>query len=95
MAMAKAHQGLLLEDGRLMFNGSLVKSRAPRLIAFNFLDDNEVEDTKTHRQKQLAAIRKAISNAAEAEGELTDADWDELATIRLRTNAGLARKIEL
>ena len=98
MAMAEAYQGVLQADGRLMVNGSLVKSKAPRRVVFNFLDDTETADVAyadTDRLNKLAVIRKAISSAAEAENELTDADWDELTNIRARTNAGLSRRVEI
>ena len=96
MAMVKAYQdvGVLQADGRLMVNGSLVRSKAPRRVAFKFLDDSTAElvsDTpgiSTERREKLAAIRHALNNAAEAENELGDSDWDELTNIRSRTNAG-------
>jgi hypothetical protein len=99
MAMAEAYQGVLQADGRLMVNGSPVKSKAPRRVVFNFLDDTEATtaDDAEHN-RQVTTVKKFLADISELKDEddtMTDADWDELANIRARTNVGLSRRVEI
>ena len=95
--MVKTYKAYVSEDGHLTAYGATIKLPTACRITVDVPDD-ETAATQAHvdnRQKRLAAIREAINNAAAAENELTDAEWEELANIREQTNAGLARNIDL
>jgi hypothetical protein len=56
---------------------------------------NSADDV--HR-RQTNAVQKFLSDIAALKDEdniLTDSDWEEMANLRERTNAGLARTVEI
>ena len=52
-------------------------------------------DVEEKRHQKVAAIKEILADALNAESELTDADWDELANLRAGTNAGFSGKVEI
>ena len=92
--MMQTYQGHFLDDGRFFADGLFVKLPTKKRAIIKFLDD-DVAVVDADRQKKIVAFDTFINDAREAEGELTDADWDELINLRAKTNAGLSRKVEL
>jgi len=96
--MMQAYQGYFLEDGHFMVDNMPIRLPIKRRIIINVLED-EMEDVVTNlgieRRKNIEAVMKAINNAAEAEDELSEDDWNELTNIRAKTNAGMARQVDI
>jgi len=59
-------------------------------------DANEVIHSKAGIQQKVATIKKILADASAAEKNgLTDADWDELSSLRTQTNTGMSRVVDL
>ena len=98
----KTYQGYFLEDGRLMMNGSPIKLPTKCRVIVNVLEDEMEEVGATANvalhKRQAAAVVRFLTSVAELKDEddvMTDADWEELANLRARTNAGLARSVDI
>jgi hypothetical protein len=52
-------------------------------------------DVEDKRQQRMTAIKGILSDALRAENDLTDADWNEMANLRIKTNGGLSRSVDL
>ena len=52
-------------------------------------------DEKAKQQRKTAAIKAILTDALNAERELTDIDWGEMADLRAQTNAGLSSRVAL
>jgi hypothetical protein len=52
-------------------------------------------DVEDKTQQRVTAIKGILSDALRAEQDLTDADWEEMANLRLKTNLGLSRGVNL
>jgi len=88
--MVEAYQGVLQADGRLMVNGSLVKLKTPRRVAFNFLDSDVVK-TETKAQKQNRSLNQFFAALDAVEGEdITDNDLANLESSRISFKKELA-----
>ena len=102
MEMIQTYQGYFQDDGRFIADGILVKLPAKRRAIVNIIDDEATApdvaaDEKKHR-RQAATVKKFLADVAAIKNEdnvMTDADWDELANIRSRTNNGFARTVEI
>ncbi len=92
MELIQTYQGYFAEDGRFIPDSLLAKIPIGRRAIVNVLDDEIVQPR--HHEK-TAIIKAIIARAAEAEDELTDAEWDEMANLRSTTNKGLSRMVEL
>lgn len=98
--MIQTYQGFFLEDGRFFTGGQPVRLPTKRRVIINILDDETADipvNTDVHHQ-QAAAVIKFLSDIAAIRDEdsvMTDVDWDELASIRSRTNDGLSRIVDL
>jgi hypothetical protein len=102
MEMIQTYQGHFLEDGRFIADGRPVKLPTKRRIIISVLDDETVESgvavNTEARQRQAAAVKKFITDIAalgDEDNVMTDADWDELANLRSRTNAGFHRAVDI
>ena len=99
--MIQTYQGYFQEDGRFLTDGLLIKLPTKRRAIVNILDDDVTESHNTSRfenghTKKTDVIKDILAGAFAAEDSvLSDADWDEMAGLRSRTNAGLSRAIEI
>ncbi|MDR0999400.1 MAG: hypothetical protein LBL96_01120 [Clostridiales bacterium] len=103
MEMIQTYQGYFVEDGRFVPDNFLIKIPIKRRAIVNILED-EVPDTndvgvtqdKADIQQKAAAIKAILEDALKVENSvLSDADWDEMSSLRVQTNAGLSRAVEL
>jgi len=92
--MMQAYQGYIDDNGVFVADNPSIRLPTKLRAVVSIFYDEPVESVD-NRKSRLDAIKQALHDAAESENDLTDADWDELASIRVQTNAGLARKIEL
>ena len=52
-------------------------------------------DVKDKQERKTAAIEGILTDALNAEGELSNADWAEMTNLRTQTNAGLSRSVKI
>ena len=96
MAMIQAYQGYFESDGRFVADSPSVKLPTMRRAVVNIFYNEPIESTTPLRQQRAARLRKVIQDAHAVENDgMTDADWDELTTIRDKTNAGMSRTVNL
>jgi len=88
MATAIQRQGYY-ENGKCYINDTTSIPNSRTRITVIFHDIGEV------RQKKLVAIKGILADALNAESELSDADWNEMAFLRSQTNVGLTRGVEV
>jgi hypothetical protein len=98
--MAKTYQGYFLEDVHLMSDGLPVKLPVKRRVIVSIPDDDADISTalSSVQGRQSAAVKRFITALAELKDEddiMAEEDWDELACLRDRTNAGFSRGVEL
>jgi len=97
--MVQTYQGYFTEDGRFVPDGTQVKMPTRRRTIVNiFLDesaDNVTQQSDTALQDRIERIGQLLSAASSAENEMTDDDWDEMLTLRSKTNAGLSRTVDI
>jgi len=98
MAVAKTYQGYILEDGRFLVDGLPIKLASRRRAVVEVFDEAEVEVLDEAHSRQVVAVKKFLRDIAELKEEdnvMTDADWDELDSLRAETNAGFSRMVKL
>ena len=97
--MIQTYQGYFGDDGRFVSDSIVINIPTRRRAIVNIFDEEVVEPKKkTVNERQAAAVNKFLTDIAaisDDDNVLTDADWDELSNLRSKTNAGLARKIDL
>jgi hypothetical protein len=102
MAMAKInYQGRLL-GGRFIPDDLHVNIPNQCRVVVS-IPEEEMEATEpaantSAHHRQAAAVKRFLADIAALKDEddvMTEADWDEMANLRVGTNAGFARKIEL
>ena len=94
--MIQTYQGYFGEDGRFVSDNIVMKIPVGRRTIVNVFDDEVIEFVpKSANQNKLDENKKILAKAAQAENDLTDADWNEFANLRAQSNVGLARKIDL
>ena len=82
MEMAIQRQGYY-ENGQYFFDNtpSVPSGRIKVTVIFHGIEDD--------RKERVATIKSILAEAAEAENELTDNDWDDMANLRTYTNNAL------
>ena len=98
--MIQTYQGQFLDDVSFFVEGKLVKLPTKKQIIINVLDDEAPNQENVYNikpeHKRVTTIKKLLDEARKKENDtLTDDDWDEMANIRAKTNAGLSRGIEI
>ena len=83
--MAIQRKGYYENGNYFIFDTTSIPSERTRITVI-------FHDVEDKRQQKIAAIKGILAVASNAEGELTDADWDEMAKLRTQTNADLSRK---
>ena len=95
MEMIQTYQGYFKEDGQFVPDSLLIKIPVRRRAIVNIFED-EVAGNNEAVYKKTLTVKKIIADALESENDdLTDADWDELANLRVQTNSGLSRAVDL
>jgi len=95
MEMLQAYQGHFQVDGRFIADNPSVKLPTKRKVIVTILEDEYITPDNSKHQHRVNRFRKIMQEASAAEGNLTDADWDELENIRETTNAGMSRTVDL
>jgi DNA-directed RNA polymerase beta subunit len=96
VSMIQTYQGYFRNDGYFVADSPSVKLPTMRRVIVNILDDEHVEPAKNTSQQRAARLHKVLQDALAIENdELTGDDWDELANIRVKTNAGMSRAVNL
>jgi hypothetical protein len=99
--MVQTYHGYFHEDVRFIPDGSFVKiPTRRRAIVSVFIEEVTKEDTIPQTdpalQDRIERIGHILAAASEAEDDImTDDDWDEMQTLRSRTNAGLSRTVKM
>ena len=97
--MVQTYQGYFTEDGRFVPNGIQVKLPIRKRTIVNVFLNETADEVTPEPDKALQAkierIEQLLLAAADAEEEMTKDDWDEMLTLRSKTNAGLSRDVNI
>jgi len=97
--MVRTYEGYFLEDGRFIPNGTRVKLPTRRRAIVNvFLNENAddaISQPDNASQNRVERIEMILAAALDAKDDLTDDEWDEMLSLRSKTNAGLSRTVEI
>ena len=98
--MVQTYQGYFQDDGRFIPDGVSVKVPTRRRAIVNVLDEKVEDDTDVSKkerdnQDRVDRIDLILAAALEAKDEMTEVEWDEMLSLRARTNAGLSRAVEI
>ena len=98
--MVQTYQGYFQDDGRFIPDGVSVKVPTRRRAIVNVLDeiieyDTDVSQKERDIQDRVDRIDLILAAALDAEDEMTEEEWDEMLSLRARTNVGLSRAVEI
>ena len=93
--MVQTYQGYFTEDGRFVPDGTHVKLPTRRRTIVNVFINDVTSQNDTALRDRIERIDKLLMAASDAEDEMTNDDWDEMLTLRSKTNAGLSRAIDI
>ena len=97
--MIQTYEGYFLEDGSFVPNGIRVKLPTRRRAIVNVFVEEVADDvnpqTDTETEDRVKRIESILAAAVDAKDDMTEDDWDEMLTLRSKSNAGLSRVVDI
>jgi len=97
--MIQTYEGYFLEDGSFVPNGIRVKLPTRRRAIVNVFVEEVADDvnpqTDTETEDRVKRIESILAAAVDARDDMTEDDWDEMLTLRSKSNAGLSRVVDI